>query len=57
MVLKEYVEAWNNSHNRFVFSIYDNSGLNRPTSVEIRYPAVKYKTPFSLQGGTDTERY
>ena len=47
MTLKEFVEAWNESHKRFIFSVYDNSGVNRPTSVEIRYPAVRYKNFYS----------
>lgn len=47
MTLKEFVEAWNESHKRFIFSVYDNSGVNRSTSVEIRYPAVRYKNFYS----------
>ena len=47
MGLMEFVEAWNHSHKRFIFSVYDNSGVNRPTSVEIRYCAVKYRNVYS----------
>ena len=47
MTLKEFAEAWNASHKRFIFSIYDNSGVGRPTSVEIRYSAAKYQDLYS----------
>lgn len=47
MTLSEYVKAWNENHNRFIFSLNDSSGMNCPTSVEIRYPTVKYKYLYS----------
>ncbi|MBE6013740.1 MAG: hypothetical protein E7241_00025 [Lachnospiraceae bacterium] len=47
--IKSFIEAWNGSHNRFIFSVYDNSGVNRPTSLEIRYSAAKYQAIFSTE--------
>lgn len=42
-VLNDFILEWNQTHQHFTFSAQTAPMVNRPTSVEIRYPAVKYQ--------------
>ena len=41
--LKDFILEWNGSHKHFNFSMQEAPGTGRPTEVEIRYQAAKYK--------------
>lgn len=49
MTLNKFVEEWNAAHKKLIFSVYDSSGVNRPTSVEIRYTAVSFRSLYSTE--------
>ncbi len=44
--LADFVLEWNKVNKRFTF-VVEMSVLNRPTSVEVRYPAAKYQEFYS----------
>lgn len=41
--VKDFVIEWNQTHKRFVYALFYGHGAIRPTSVEVRYSAAKYR--------------
>lgn len=46
--LKDFILDWNKSHNRFVFSVQETPVTGRPTEVNVRYSAGKYRRYLSI---------
>lgn len=49
LTLNGFVQDWNNSHDRFTFLVLETPVINKPVSVEIRYPAVEYRRFYSTE--------
>lgn len=47
--LSDFIAEWNKAHKRFTFSLQESPAVNRPTSVEVRYPAARYPDFFSSE--------
>ena len=42
--LSEFVADWNNKHKHFGYAFFYGSGVKRPTGIEVRYSATKYRS-------------
>ena len=49
--LRDFVADWNQAHKRFAYAISYGPGVSRPTGVEVRYSAAKYRS-FLYKAGT-----
>lgn len=47
--LEGFILDWNQSHKHLVFSLAKSPVIDRPISVDIRYPAVKYRKVFTTE--------